>query len=270
MKAVILAGGLGTRLSEETGLRPKPMVEIGGKPILWHVMKIYAAQGVTDFVICVGYRGYMIKEYFANYFMHQSDITVDMRSRSIEYHANFSEPWRVTVVDTGDATNTGGRLKRVAAYVEDDEAFYFTYGDGVANVDVQASLAHHRSSRVDATVTAVRPPGRFGELRLDEARLVGFNEKPDDGAWINGGFFVLSPRVLADIEGDDTSWEHGVLPALARDGRMAAHLHGGFWQPMDTLRDRQTLEDLWASGRAPWNLWDRAPTNGPIPVDPLR
>lgn len=255
MKAVILAGGLGTRLSEETGLRPKPMVEIGGKPILWHVMQIYAAQGVTDFIICVGYRGYMIKEYFANYFLHQSDITVDMRSRTIEYHVNLAEPWRVTVIDTGEGTNTGGRLKRIASYLRGDEPFFFTYGDGVGDVNIQAALALHRKTGADATVTAVRPPGRFGELRLDEARLVAFEEKPANGAWINGGFFVLSPRVLSAIEGDATSWEHETLPALASQGRMAAYLHHGFWQPMDTLRDRQTLEELWASGRAPWKLW---------------
>jgi glucose-1-phosphate cytidylyltransferase len=255
VKAVILAGGLGTRLSEETGLRPKPMVEVGGKPILWHVMKIYAAQGVTDFVICVGYRGYLIKEYFANYFLHQSDITVDMRSRTIDYHVNGAEPWRVTVVDTGDGTNTGGRLRRVASYLEGDDAFYFTYGDGVGDVDVQAALAQHRTAGSDATVTAVRPPGRFGELRLDEQRLVGFDEKPAQGAWINGGFFVLSPRVLAEIPGDATSWEHEVLPGLARAGRVSAYYHDGFWQPMDTLRDRNALEELWQSGRAPWRLW---------------
>lgn len=255
MKAVILAGGLGTRLSEETGLRPKPMVEVGGKPILWHVMKIYAAQGVTDFVICVGYRGYLIKEYFANYFLHQSDITVDMRSRTIEYHVNSAEPWRVTVVDTGDGTNTGGRLKRVAPYVEGEESFYFTYGDGVGDVDVRAGMDQHRRSGCDATVTAVRPPGRFGELRLDQQRLVGFDEKPADGAWINGGYFVLSPRVLSEIPGDGTSWEHEVLPALARAGRVSAYFHNGFWQPMDTLRDRTTLEELWQSDRAPWRLW---------------
>jgi glucose-1-phosphate cytidylyltransferase len=256
MKAVILAGGLGTRLSEETGLRPKPMVEIGGKPILWHVMKIYAAQGVTEFIVCVGYRGYLIKEYFANYFLHQSDITVDMRSRSVEYHVNLAEPWRVTVIDTGDGTNTGGRLKRVASYLSDDDAFYFTYGDGVGDVDVGAALAEHRRSGADATVTAVRPPGRFGELRLDEQRLVAFEEKPADGAWINGGFFVLSPRVLADIAGDATSWEHEVMPALTREGRMSAHLHRGFWQPMDTLRDHTMLQELWETGRAPWKLWN--------------
>jgi glucose-1-phosphate cytidylyltransferase len=255
LKAVILAGGLGTRLSEETGLRPKPMVEIGGKPILWHVMKIYAAQGVTDFVVCVGYRGYLIKEYFANYFLHQSDITVDMRTRSIEYHASFAEPWRVTVVDTGEGTNTAGRLKRVAPYLVDEDAFYLTYGDGVGDVDVRAVLERHRETGAAATVTAVRPPGRFGELRLDQQRLVSFEEKPSDGAWINGGFFVVSPKVLAEIGGDATSWEHEVLPALARGDRMAAYLHRGFWQPMDTLRDRMTLEDLWNAGTAPWKVW---------------
>ena len=255
MTAVILAGGLGTRLSEETGLRPKPMVEIGGKPVLWHVMKIYAAHGVTDFVICVGYRGYMIKEYFANYFLHGSDVRVDMRSRHIEYLNNAAEPWRVTVIDTGEGTNTGGRLRRIAPYVSPDEPFFFTYGDGVGDVDVTAVMDLHRSSGADVTVTAVRPPGRFGELRLDEQRLIAFEEKPAAGAWINGGFFVLSPRVLGEIAGDATSWEHEVLPGLARDGRMAAHRHDGFWQPMDTLRDRMALEELWASGSAPWKLW---------------
>lgn len=267
MKAVILAGGLGTRLTEETALRPKPMVEIGGKPVLWHVMKIYAAQGVTDFVICVGYRGYMIKEYFANYFLHQSDITVDMRSRTIDYHVNLAEPWKVTVVDTGDETNTGGRLKRVSRYLREEEAFFFTYGDGVGDVDVRATLTRHRESGADATVTAVRPPGRFGELRLDEARLVGFEEKPADGGWINGGFFVLSPRVLDAIKGDTSSWEHETLPQLVRDGRTAAYRHDGFWQPMDTLRDKQTLEELWASGRAPWKLWHEGLTRVAPAVD---
>ncbi|MGD0050807.1 MAG: glucose-1-phosphate cytidylyltransferase [Vulcanimicrobiaceae bacterium] len=255
MKAVILAGGLGTRLSEETGLRPKPMVEIGGKPILWHVMKIYAAAGVTEFIVCVGYRGYLIKEYFANYFLHQSDITVDMGRRSVEYHATSAEPWRVTVVDTGENSNTAGRLKRVAQYLEGEETFYFTYGDGVANVDVRAVHARHRETGADVTVTAVRPPGRFGELRLDEQRLVSFEEKPTDGAWINGGFFVASPRVLSEIAGDASSWEYEVLPALAQAGRVTAYLHRGFWQPMDTLRDKMTLEDLWQAGRAPWKVW---------------
>ncbi len=270
MKAVILAGGLGTRLSEETGLRPKPMVEIGGMPILWHVMKIFSAHGVTDFVICVGYRGYMIKEYFANYFLHQSDITVDMRSRTIDYHVNFAEPWRVTIVDTGDGTNTGGRLKRVSAYLQDDDAFFFTYGDGVGNIDLRAALAHHRASGVDATVTAVRPPSRFGELRLDETRLVGFEEKPANGSWINGGFFVLSPRVLSEIDSDSTSWEHDTLPTLATKRRMAAYQHHGFWQPMDTLRDKQMLEELWSNGRAPWKVWSEALTASLAPVDIFR
>ncbi len=255
MKAVILAGGLGTRLSEETGLRPKPMVEIGGKPILWHVMKSYAAHGVTEFIVCVGYRGYVIKEYFANYFLHQSDITVDMRTRTIDYHENFSEPWRVTVVDTGESTNTGGRLRRVADYLRDEDAFYFTYGDGVADLDIGATLAQHRKSGLPATVTAVRPPGRFGELRLDQTRLLGFQEKPEEGGWINGGFFVLAPSVLNEIAGDATSWEYDVLPKLAAAGQMDAYLHRGFWQPMDTLRDRQTLEELWSSGQAPWKVW---------------
>jgi glucose-1-phosphate cytidylyltransferase len=209
----------------------------------------------------------MIKEYFANYFLHQSDITVDMRSRSIEYHANFAEPWRVTVVDTGDGTNTGGRLKRIAPHIERDEAFYFTYGDGVGDVDLNAALVHHRAAGVDATVTAVRPPGRFGELRLDESRLVGFDEKPADGAWINGGFFVLSPRALDAVADDRTSWEHEALPKLLAAGRMSAYLHAGFWQPMDTLRDKETLETLWSSGRAPWMLWRDGLTPATAAVD---
>lgn len=256
MKAVILAGGLGTRLSEETSLRPKPMVEVGGRPILWHILKMYSAHGVNDFVICCGYKGYMIKEYFANYFLHMSDVTFDMRNNAMEVHQRKAEPWRVTLVDTGDNTLTGGRLKRVAEYIKDEEAFCFTYGDGVANIDITRLLAFHRSHGKLATVTAVQPAGRYGALALHGSTVTGFSEKPKgDGGWINGGFFVISPSCLALIDGDESSWETEPLERLAADGQLRAFEHAGFWQPMDTLRDKNQLEHLWASGAAPWRMW---------------
>jgi glucose-1-phosphate cytidylyltransferase len=256
MKAVILAGGLGTRISEETHLKPKPMVEIGGKPILWHIMKIYSAHGVNDFIICCGYKGYVIKEYFANYFLHMSDVTFDMQENRMEVHHRKVEPWKVTLVDTGDDTMTGGRLKRVANYVQNEEAFCFTYGDGVANVDVTSLIKFHQAHGKLATVTAVQPPGRYGALVRTNGRVLGFQEKPPgDGAWINGGFFVLHPNVLDVILGDDASWEGGALEKLAADGQLEAFEHRGFWQPMDTLRDKSHLETLWSSNRAPWKCW---------------
>ncbi|MFO7482861.1 glucose-1-phosphate cytidylyltransferase [Oceanibaculum nanhaiense] len=256
MKAVILAGGLGTRISEETHLRPKPMIEIGGKPILWHIMKIYSAHGVNDFVICCGYRGYVIKEYFANYFLHMSDVTFDMENNRMEVHERKSEPWRVTLVDTGEDTMTAGRLRRVAPYLEGEEAFCFTYGDGVADVDVSALIGFHRQHGREATVTAVRPPGRFGSLLREGDAVRGFVEKPrGDGGWINGGFFVLSPRAIRRIAGDQISWEGEPIASLAADDQLRAYEHTGFWQPMDTLRDKVQLEELWDSGRAPWKIW---------------
>ena len=256
MKAVILAGGLGTRISEETHLRPKPMIEIGGKPILWHIMKMYSAHGVNDFVICCGYKGYLIKEYFANYFLHMSDITFDMEHNTMEVHEKKAEPWRVTLVDTGEATLTGGRLKRVADYVRDEEAFCFTYGDGVADVDIGATIAFHRSHGRKATVTAVQPPGRYGALKLEGDGVIGFTEKPrGDGGLINGGFFVLSPACLELIEHDRISWENEPLNALSGDGELRAYRHDGFWQPMDTLREKNHLEELWQTGEAPWKVW---------------
>jgi glucose-1-phosphate cytidylyltransferase len=255
MKAVILAGGYGTRISEETHLKPKPMVEIGGKPILWHIMKIYSAHGINEFVLCLGYKGYVVKEYFANYFLHMSDVTFDMSQNSMTTHRGHSEPWRVTLVDTGENTQTGGRLKRVREYLGDED-FCLTYGDGVSNVDITALVEFHRSQKSLATLTAVQPPGRFGLLTLDEKKIVGFTEKPEgDGGWINGGFFVLSPRVIDYIEGDDTPWERAPLERLASEKRLSAYFHRGFWQPMDHLRDRQYLEGLWASGNAPWKIW---------------
>ncbi len=255
MKVVILAGGLGTRISEETGSRPKPMIEIGGKPILWHIMKIYAAHGLTDFVICCGYKGYMIKEYFANYFLHNSDVTFDLAHNAVDVHHRHGEPWRVTLVDTGDATQTGGRLRRVASYLGDED-FCLTYGDGVGNIDISATLAFHRAHGAAATMTATQPPGRFGALELDGERVARFLEKPQgDGAWINGGFFVLSQSVLELIDGDDTPWEGAPLETLARTGQLRAYFHSGFWQPMDTLRDKNHLESLWASAKAPWKVW---------------
>ena len=256
MKAVILAGGLGTRISEETVNRPKPMIGIGGRPILWHIMKIYSAHGIHDFVICCGYMGYVIKEYFANYFLHMSDVTFDMTHNRMEIHERHAEPWRVTLVDTGDTTQTGGRLGRVRQYLEDEEAFCFTYGDGVADIDVSAELAFHRSHGKLATVAAVQPPGRFGSLELKGDAVSAFVEKPlGDGGFINGGFFVLSPKVLDLIEGDQTIFEGPVIGRLIADGQLCAFEHTGFWRPMDTLRDKTVLEDLWTSGNAPWKTW---------------
>ena len=257
MKAVILAGGLGTRISEETHLKPKPMIEIGGKPMLWHIMKIYSAHGVNDFVICCGYRGYVIKEYFANYFLHTSDLTFDMANNRMEIHQRHAEPWRVTVVDTGEHTMTGGRLKRVADYLKDEDAFCFTYGDGVADVNVSAAIRFHQAHGKLATVTAVQPPGRYGALQMDGQTVTGFAEKPrGDGGLINGGFFVLSPRCISRIAGDATSWESEPLTSLAAADELRAYAHHGFWQPMDTLREKNMLEELWASGRAPWKVWE--------------
>jgi glucose-1-phosphate cytidylyltransferase len=255
MKAVILAGGVGSRIAEESQTRPKPMVEIGGKPILWHVMKIYSVHGIRDFVVCTGYRGYLIKEYFANYFLHMSDVTFDMQKNSMEVHQRNADPWRVTVVDTGEATMTGGRLKRVASYVG-EETFCMTYGDGVGSVDITASIAAHRTVGKKATVTAVQPPGRFGAMHLEGKSVTRFIEKPEgDGGWINGGFFVLEPSVLEMIRGDETTWEQEPLRGLCAKGELHAFKHQGFWQPMDTLRDRHYLEELWASGKAPWKNW---------------
>jgi glucose-1-phosphate cytidylyltransferase len=256
MKAVLLAGGLGTRLSEETTIRPKPMVEIGGRPILWHIMKLYSHHGIHDFVVCCGYKGYVIKEYFANYFLHMSDVTFDMADNRMEVHERHAEPWRVTLVDTGDDTQTGGRLKRVKAYIQDDEAFCFTYGDGLSDLNIGASIEFHRQHGRYATVTAVLPPGRYGAIECAGDRVTRFVEKPrGDGGLINGGFFVLSPAVLDYIEGDQTSWEGPPLARLAVDGQMMAFEHSGFWQPMDTLRDKNLLEELWNSGKAPWKCW---------------
>lgn len=256
MKVVILAGGLGTRLSEETTLRPKPMVEIGDKPVLWHIMKTYSHHGFNDFVVCLGYKGYMIKEYFSNYFLHNCDVTFDMRSHDMQVHQNANEPWRVTLVDTGATTMTGGRLKRVASYLG-DEPFMMTYGDGVADVRISELVEFHRAHGAEATVTAVQPSGRFGAMDLgDDDSVRAFQEKPEgDGAWINGGFFVFQPSVLDRIEGDETIFERGPLEGLARDGQLRAYKHRGFWQPMDTLRDKQHLESLWDSGAAPWKVW---------------
>jgi len=256
MKAVILAGGLGTRISEETHLRPKPMIDIGGRPILWHVLKLYSSHGINDFVICCGYRGYVIKEYFANYFLHMSDVTFDLENNRMEVHERKAEPWRVTLVDTGEETMTGGRLKRVAAHLANEESFCFTYGDGLADVDIGALVDFHRTHGKMATVTGVRPPGRYGAIERDGARVTAFAEKPrGDGGLINGGFFVLSPACLELIEGDHTSWESDPLVQLAARDEMMVYEHTGFWQPMDTLRDKNHLELLWNSGRAPWKVW---------------
>jgi len=256
MKAVILAGGLGTRISEETHLRPKPMVEIGGKPILWHIMKMYSSHDVNEFVICCGYKGYIIKEYFANYFLHMSDVTFCMANNRMEVHHKHAEPWRVTLVDTGDDTMTGGRLRRVRDYIQDDAQFCFTYGDGVADVDISATIAFHRRHGKLATVTAVQPPGRYGALQCEGATVTGFAEKPrGDGGLINGGFFVLSPRCLDRISSDATAWEREPMTQLAADGELMAFEHQGFWQPMDTLREKNLLEDLWSGGHAPWKTW---------------
>jgi glucose-1-phosphate cytidylyltransferase len=256
MKAVILAGGLGTRISEETHLKPKPMIEIGGRPILWHILKMYSAHGVNDFVICCGYKGYVIKEYFANYFLHMSDVTFDMRTNVMEVHQKKAEPWRVTLVDTGEDTLTGGRLRRVAAYLRGEEAFCFTYGDGVSDVNISELIRFHVSHGRQATVTAVSPPGRYGALQITEQQVTAFSEKPrGDGGRINGGFFVLSPQVLSLIDGDQVPWESVPLEKLASKGELMAFEHDGFWQPMDTLRDKNLLEDLWQSGHAPWKTW---------------
>jgi glucose-1-phosphate cytidylyltransferase len=256
MKTVILAGGLGTRISEETTIRPKPMVEIGGKPILWHVMKIYSAHGINEFVICCGYKGYVIKEYFANYFLHMSDVTVDMQKNELKVHQSFSEPWKVTLVDTGESTMTGGRLGRIRPYISDEEAFCFTYGDGLADIDITKLIGFHKRARTMATVTAMYPPGRFGALDIAEDKVQSFKEKPDgDGGMVSGGFFVLSPKVLSLIEGDHTVWEREPLEHLANSGQLAAYRHDGFFQPMDTLRDKMHLEELWRSGTAPWKVW---------------
>lgn len=256
MKAVILAGGLGTRLSEETTLKPKPMVEIGGKPILWHIMKSYSAHGINDFIICCGYKGYVIKEYFANYFLHTSDVTFDMQNNKMEVHSQNAEPWKVTLVDTGDETLTGGRLKRVREHIADEEMFCFTYGDGVSDVNITELVDFHKKSGGMATLTAVQPPGRFGALKFDGAKITSFQEKPNgDGAWVNGGFFVLSPEVLEFIEGDSSIWEKTPMETLAKKGELAAYLHRGFWQPMDTLRDKINLEEMWQTGKAPWKSW---------------
>lgn len=255
MKAVILAGGLGTRISEESTTRPKPMIEIGGKPILWHILKIYSAHGINDFVICCGYKGYLIKEYFANYFLHMSDVTIDLSKNAIEVHQKKAEPWKITLVDTGENTQTGGRIKRIADYVDDD--FCMTYGDGVGSIDINAAVTFHREHGKLATMTAVQPPGRFGALEFDGNSIKSFMEKPQgDGGWINGGFFVLNPKVLNLIEGDQTLWEKQPLESLAKEGQLEAYFHEGFWQPMDTLRDKNHLEELWASGKAPWKSWD--------------
>lgn len=257
MKAVILAGGLGTRISEETSTRPKPMIEIGGKPILWHILKTYSHFGINDFIICCGYKGYVIKEYFANYFLHMSDVTFDMSKNSMEVHQRNAEPWRVTLVDTGEDTMTGGRLKRVAPYLQDDEDFCFTYGDGVGDVDIGALIEFHRQHGLNATLTATYPPGRFGALDIhSDERVTSFKEKPKgDGGMINGGFFVLSPKVIDLVDGDQSIWERAPLETLAETNQLKAFKHEGFWQPMDTLRDKNYLEELWQSGKAPWKVW---------------
>lgn len=254
MKAVILAGGRGSRISEETDSKPKPMIEVGGRPILWHIMKVYSSHGIKDFIVCCGYKGYLIKEYFANYFLHMSDVTFDMKQNQMKVHQNYAEPWQVTLVDTGADTMTGGRLKRVRSYL-DDENFCFTYGDGLADVDIGALVESHRTQGVLATVTSVQPPGRFGALVVDGNKVVSFQEKPQSDGWINGGFFVLNPRVIDYIEGDQTLWEREPMERLASDGQLSTYFHRGFFQPMDTLRDKNQLEELWDSGKAPWKVW---------------
>ena len=256
MKLVILAGGLGTRISEETSVKPKPMIEIGGKPVLWHIMKMYSFYGINEFIICCGYKGYVIKEYFANYFLHMSDVTFDMKNNKMEVHQQYSEPWKVTLVDTGEDTMTGGRLKKVAQHVKDEEVFCMTYGDGLADVNISELLEFHKNQGVIATLTATTPPGRFGALVLNGSLVQSFREKPQgDGSMINGGFFVLSPDVLGYIEDDLTVWERGPLERLAAENNLSAFNHSGFWQPMDTLRDKVYLEELWTSGKAPWKVW---------------
>ncbi len=255
MKAVILAGGLGTRISEETTRHPKPMIEIGGKPILWHIMKIYSTHHINDFIICLGYKGYMIKEYFANYFLHMSDVTFDMTKNKMHIHQHNAEPWRVTLVDTGDNTMTGGRLKRVAHFLEDED-FCFTYGDGVADINLTQLIQFHRQQQTLATLTAIQPPGRFGALQCDQNKIIQFHEKPQgDGAWINGGFFVLSPKVMDYIQEDQSSWERDALERLAKENQLSAYFHKGFWHAMDTLRDKNQLEALWSMNQAPWKTW---------------
>jgi glucose-1-phosphate cytidylyltransferase len=256
MKAVILAGGLGTRISEETILRPKPMVEIGGKPILWHIMKIFSAHGINDFIICLGYKGYMIKEYFANYFLHMSDVTIDLSKNRVDIHNNYCEPWRVTLVDTGEMTATGGRLKRVGPYLSEED-FCFTYGDGVSDINIRQLIDFHKQRQVLATITAVKPPGRFGALDIEGNRIRHFQEKPrGDGSWINGGFFVLSPKVLEYIETDQSPWENVPIQRLVQENQLCAYEHTGFWMAMDTMRDKMRLEELWTSNAAPWKVWD--------------
>lgn len=256
MKAVILAGGLGTRISEESHLKPKPMIEIGGKPIIWHILKIYSAHGINDFVICLGYKGYVVKEYFANYFLHTSDVTFDMENNRMEVHEKHAEPWRVTLVDTGENTATGGRLKRVRRFIDGEEPFCFTYGDGVANVDIKRQIEFHRQHGLAATACAVTPPGRFGAMEISQGRVSSFREKPlGEGGMINGGFFVLNNSVLDLIDNDDQSWEGKPLHELTATGQLAAWEHEGFWQPMDTLRDKMLLEELWKTGNAPWKIW---------------
>jgi len=255
LKIVILAGGYGTRISEETSTRPKPLIEIGGKPVLWHIMKLYSAFGFNDFVVCLGYKGYMIKEYFANYYLHTADVTFDIKSNNMTVHQTVAEPWTVTLVDTGEATNTGGRLKRVAAYVG-TETFCMTYGDGVSSVDIAKLVRFHQSHGKEATVTVVQPPGRFGAVHLEQDTVARFQEKPEgDNAWINGGFFVLEPSVLARVHGDETTWEREPLEGLARDGQLIAYRHTGFWHALDTLRDKNSLEAMWKTGSAPWQVW---------------
>jgi len=256
IKAVILAGGMGTRISEESSIRPKPMIEIGGKPILWHILKMYSHHGINDFVICLGYKGYVIKEYFSNYFLHSSDVTFDMQNNRMEVHHKHAEPWRVTLVETGEKSMTGGRIKRVKQYVENDELFCLTYGDGVSDVNITKLLEFHRAHGKDATLTGVQPPGRFGALGMDGTAITSFQEKPNgDGSWINGGFFVCNPRVIDRIAGDSTTWEREPLEGLAAEEQIHAYQHDGFWQPMDTLRDKVLLEELWAAGNAPWKVW---------------
>lgn len=257
MKAIILAGGLGSRLAEESSVRPKPMVEIGGRPILWHIMKIYSHFGINDFIVCLGYKGYMIKEFFANYFLHSADVTIDLGQNKIETLSSHSEPWKVTLIDTGADTMTGGRLKRVLPYVQGEEEFCFTYGDGVADIDIDALLQFHRSRKSLVTLTATQATGKFGALEIDShAQVTSFSEKPKgDGRWVSGGFFVLSPKVASYIDGDATVWERGPLETLSREGQVSAYVHDGFWQPMDTVHDRNVLEGLWARGSAPWKVW---------------
>jgi len=255
MKAIILAGGYGTRISEETHLKPKPMIEIGGKPVLWHIMKIYSFYGINEFIICLGYKGYVIKEYFSNYFLHTSDVTFDMQSNKMQIHQSTAEPWRITLIDTGENTMTGGRLKRIQSYIGEDD-FCFTYGDGVSNVNIAELVAFHQRQHTLATLTAVHPPARFGAVEMETHKVTRFTEKPQtEGGWINGGFFVLSPKVFDYIEDDATSWERDPIERLAQDGQLSAYLHTGFWQPMDTLRDKVHLDKLWDTGSAPWKVW---------------